>query len=134
MMSSSIQHYKVPFLLFLIAFNAFIFILNIESIIPFVIVASLIGYYKGRCNENDFKSIFNLKQEKIDLKNKNTALELMGAILFSLSTDISYLLGFVETSTVTENILFIVIMLVISVAFGLLIFRFLFLNLFKESK
>lgn len=134
LMNSSLQYYRVPFLFFWITFNALIFILNIESVVPFAIMAILIGYYKGRRCENNIKSIFNLSNEKIDLKNKNTAFELMGALLFSLSTDISYLLGFIERSTVTENLLYIVITLIINVAFGLFLFRFLFLNLLKESE
>jgi hypothetical protein len=102
---------------------------KIESIVPFIIAAGLVGLYKGTKTGSDFKKIFNIHKVDFSLKESTTRIELLGALIMSLSTDI---LSF-EYYFYSANFIYVVFHVLYSLLFGLLLFRFLFLKMFEES-
>ncbi|MGG4267786.1 hypothetical protein [Peribacillus simplex] len=117
----------------LVMFNVLIFIYKIESIVPFLIVAGLLGLYKGTQTGPDFKKIFNIHKVDLSLKESTTRIELLGALLVSLSTDILLFKYYFNDGILSANLFYLVFQVLYSFLFGLFMFRFLFLNMFEES-
>ncbi|WP_285769201.1 hypothetical protein [Peribacillus sp. SI8-4] len=111
----------------LVMFNVLVCAFKIESIIPFII---LVGLYKGTKTGSDFKKIFNLHKFDFSLKESRTRTELLGAFMLSVSTDILSIKCYFHD----ENFIYVAIHVLYSVLFGLLLFRFLFLNMFEKDE
>ncbi len=114
-------------------FNVLVFMYKIESFVPFIIVAGLVGFYKGIKTGSDFKKIFNIHKVNFSLKEPITRIELLGALILSLSTDILAFRHYFYDGFLSENFIYVVFHALYSSLFGLLLFRFLFLNMFEES-
>ncbi|MGG0848348.1 hypothetical protein [Peribacillus simplex] len=118
----------------LVIFNVLVFIYKIESIVPFIIAAGLVGVYKGTKTGSDFRKIFNIHKVDFSLKESTTRIELLGALILSLSTDILSFEYYFYEGILSANFIYIVFHVLYSLLFALLLFRFLFLNMFEESK
>ncbi|WP_057914999.1 hypothetical protein [Peribacillus muralis] len=114
----------------LVIFNVLVCTFKIESIIPFIMVAGLVGLYKGTKTGSDFKKIFNLHKVDFSLKESRTRTELLGAFMLSVSTDILSIKYYFHD----ENFIYVAIHVLCSLLFGLLLFRLLFLNMFKKDE
>ncbi|MFY0804753.1 hypothetical protein [Peribacillus frigoritolerans] len=123
--------YKIIF--GLVIFNVLVFMYKIESIFPFKIAAGLVGLYKGTKTGSDFKKIFNIHKVDFSLKESTTRIELLGALIMSLSTDILSFEYYFYDGFLSTNFIYVVFHVLYSLLFGLLLFRFLFLNIFEES-
>ncbi|MGE7186250.1 hypothetical protein ACQKKK_20455 [Peribacillus sp. NPDC006672] len=123
--------YKIIF--GLVIFNVLVFMYKIESIVPFIIAAGLVGLYKGTKTGSDFKKIFNIHKVDFSLKESTTRIELLGALIMSLSTDILSFEYYFYDGLLSANFIYVVFHVLYSLLFGLLLFRFLFLNIFEES-
>ncbi|CAH0292547.1 hypothetical protein SRABI96_04312 [Peribacillus sp. Bi96] len=118
----------------LVIFNVFVCIFKIESIIPYILVAGLVGLYKGTKTGSDFKKIFNIHKVEFSLKESKTRIELLGAFMLSVSTDILSIKYYFYDGFLTENFIYVAFHVLYSLLFGLLLFRFLFLNMFEKDE
>ncbi|MBA4538121.1 hypothetical protein H1Z61_13495 [Bacillus aquiflavi] len=103
-----------------------------DSILPFLIGIALPGIYKG-ITAQQFNQVFNLHKVKYSFKAPQRKLELFCAFLTNLSTDVSTYKE-LFTLRVFPNLLETLAWAGYSILFTFLMYRFLFLNMFKNEE
>ncbi|MBM7602658.1 hypothetical protein JOC75_000628 [Metabacillus crassostreae] len=111
--------------------NIWIVLFQLDSFLLPLLASLVVGLYKGN-QSGTIKSTFNLYKVNYSLRNQLRLIELIAAILLSLSTDILSIVQYLTEGFSLENTIYLTIILVYSGVFGFIIFRFLLLNLLQE--
>lgn len=113
--------------------NIWIVLFQLDSVIPPLLAAAAVGLYKGNQIGPDIKSIFNIGKVNYSLRNPLRMVELISAMLLSLSTDILSIIDYLKDGLSSDDFLFLAIIITYSGIFGFLLFRFLFLYILQDE-
>ncbi|TRZ39599.1 hypothetical protein CEQ21_01120 [Niallia circulans] len=86
--------------------NIWIVLFQLDSVIPPLLAAAAVGLYKGNQIGPDIKSIFNIGKVNYSLRNPLRMVELISAMLLSLSTDILSIVDYLKDGLSSDDFLF----------------------------
>ncbi|MCM2674930.1 hypothetical protein [Alkalicoccobacillus plakortidis] len=124
---------KTVLILIGILMNLIVLNYQLDSYMLFLFVGILFGIYKGNKVGANLKKIFNLYRINFANINNKRISEFLSALLFALSTDILTIQRFLVNQVNSENLFSITIVILYSTVFGLILYRFLFMNILQEE-